>query len=60
MQRILYLFLFLIAQTYAAITPVTPATDSHGCYLISTAGELYGFAELIKKMFARSWKPISP
>ncbi|WP_294961717.1 T9SS type A sorting domain-containing protein [uncultured Fibrobacter sp.] len=47
MQRILYLFLFLIAQTYAAITPVTPATDSHGCYLISTAGELYGFAELI-------------
>ncbi len=47
MQRILGLFFILAVSTYAAITPVTPTTDSRGCYVISTAGELYGFAEVV-------------
>ena len=29
-----------------------PDTDEDGCYLISTAGELYGFAELVNGSFA--------
>ena len=32
--------------TAATITPVTP-TKSNGCYQISTAAELYGFAEIV-------------
>jgi len=53
MQRILYLFLILAVHAYAAITPATPPTDSRGCYLISTAGELYGFADVVNNNTAK-------
>lgn len=31
----------------ATITPATPSIDDDGCYLIGTAAELYGFAEVV-------------
>ena len=47
---ILTLVLWLMAQTAWAqttITPTTPSQDGDGYYLIGTAAELYGFADLV-------------
>ena len=39
--------LFLVVGACAAITPALPSTDADGCYLISNAEELYGFAAVV-------------
>ena len=39
--------LFLAIGAFAAITPALPSTDANGCYLISNAEELYGFAAVV-------------
>ena len=47
---LLLVMLLMMAQTAWAqttITPTTPSKDGDGYYLIGTAAELYGFAELV-------------
>ena len=47
MKRFLFLALATIAFAQNSIVPVVPSLDSDGCYAISTAGELYGFAGIV-------------
>lgn len=42
-----FIFMAFFSAANAAITPVTPSTDSEGCYAIGTKEELYGFAEMV-------------
>lgn len=47
MKRFLVLALATVAFAQNSIVPVVPSLDSDGCYAISTAGELYGFADIV-------------
>lgn len=46
-----FLFLALTAMAYAArtIVPSEPTLDSDGCYAISTAEQLYGYAKIVNE-----------
>ena len=41
------LMMLTTATAWADITPATPSQDADGYYLIGTAAELYGFAEIV-------------
>ena len=43
----LVLMLLTTATAWADITPTAPSQDGDGNYLIGTAAELYGFAEIV-------------
>ena len=47
MKRFWVLALAAAAFAGAAITPETPSKDADGCYAISTAEELFGFADIV-------------
>lgn len=47
MKRFWVLALAAAAFAGAAITPETPSKDADGCYAISTAEELFGFAKIV-------------
>lgn len=47
MKRFLVLALATIALAQNSIVPVVPSLDPDGCYAISTAEELYGFADIV-------------
>lgn len=50
---ILIVFFAAVAFSVAAVTPKTPTRDSDGYYLISSAEELWGLAEMVNKRFLR-------
>ncbi|WP_405326242.1 InlB B-repeat-containing protein [Fibrobacter sp.] len=47
MKRFLILALTAVAYAARTIVPSAPALESDGCYAISTAEELYGFADIV-------------
>ena len=48
MKKILVLFFASMAFAAKTVTPSVPALDTDGCYAISTAEELFGFADVVK------------
>ena len=46
-KKIYAALLLLVAGVCAAITPALPSIDANGCFLISNAEELYGFAAVV-------------
>ena len=48
MNKLFIAFILLAAfSANALVTPQTPKKDSDGCYLITNAAELYGFADMV-------------
>ncbi|MBR5411687.1 MAG: hypothetical protein IK114_01415 [Fibrobacter sp.] len=47
MKKILFLALTSMAFAAKTVTPSVPTLDTDGCYAISTAEELFGFADIV-------------
>jgi hypothetical protein len=47
MKKILFLALTSMAFAAKTVTPSVPTLDTDGCYAISTADELFGFADIV-------------
>ncbi len=47
MKRFLILALTAVAYAAGSLIPFEPSKDADGCYVISTANELYGFADIV-------------
>lgn len=47
MKKILFLALTSMAFAANTVTPSVPTLDTDGCYAISTADELFGFADIV-------------
>ena len=49
MKRFLFLALTAVAYAARTIVPSEPTLDSDGCYAISTAEQLYGYAKIVNE-----------